>query len=166
MLPVVMGAPRDDYCALAPPNSFIHVDDFSSPAELAKYLNWLDLNDTAYASYFAWKDYGRIMHTDFSPSHPLTSTTTTTTTATTNTTTTTTNRSCSNLHAVPGPLDVDFQDDVYEWNLQDQTPMTCKKCAERGPPNFWSREPKRQQRSLDTRKLAGGLEGVWSFQET
>ncbi|VDN19413.1 unnamed protein product [Dibothriocephalus latus] len=48
----------------------------------------------------------------------------------------------------------------------DQTPMTCKKCAERGPPYFWSREPKRQQRSLDTRKLAGGLEGLWSFQET
>ncbi|BHF79387.1 Alpha-(1,3)-fucosyltransferase 7 [Sparganum proliferum] len=61
MLPVVMGAPRDDYCALAPPNSFIHVDDFESPAKLASYLNWLDRNDTAYASYFAWKAYGKIV---------------------------------------------------------------------------------------------------------
>ncbi|BHF67890.1 Alpha-(1,3)-fucosyltransferase 7 [Sparganum proliferum] len=61
MVPVVMGAPRESYCALAPPNSFIHVDDFSSPAELADYLNWLDRNDTAYASYFAWKAYGNLM---------------------------------------------------------------------------------------------------------
>ncbi|VDN39706.1 unnamed protein product [Dibothriocephalus latus] len=61
MIPVVMGAPRDDYCTLAPPNSFIHVDDFSSPAELADYLNWLDRNDTAYASYFAWKAYGKVV---------------------------------------------------------------------------------------------------------
>nr|VZI25356.1 unnamed protein product [Spirometra erinaceieuropaei] len=29
MLPVVMGASRDEYCAIAPPNSFIHVDDFA-----------------------------------------------------------------------------------------------------------------------------------------
>ncbi|KAL7056990.1 hypothetical protein AAHC03_019044 [Spirometra sp. Aus1] len=61
MLPVVMGASRDEYCAIAPPNSFIHVDDFASPAALAKYLNWLDRNDTAYASYFAWKAYGKIV---------------------------------------------------------------------------------------------------------
>nr|VZI11559.1 unnamed protein product [Spirometra erinaceieuropaei] len=61
MVPVVMGAPRESYCALAPPNSFIHVDDFSSPAELADYLNWLDRNDTAYASFFAWKAYGHLV---------------------------------------------------------------------------------------------------------
>ncbi|KAL7056942.1 hypothetical protein AAHC03_018989 [Spirometra sp. Aus1] len=61
MLPVVMGAPRSSYCALAPPNSFIHVDDFSSPADLADYLIWLDRNDTAYASYFAWQEYGKIV---------------------------------------------------------------------------------------------------------
>ncbi|VDN16201.1 unnamed protein product [Dibothriocephalus latus] len=60
MIPVVLGASREDYCAIAPPNSFIHVDDFSSPADLAEYLHWLDRNDTAYASYFAWKAYGKI----------------------------------------------------------------------------------------------------------
>ncbi|VDN16640.1 unnamed protein product [Dibothriocephalus latus] len=61
MLPVVMGASREVYCAVAPPNSFIHVDDFSSPAELADYLNWLDKNDDAYASYFAWQAYGKVL---------------------------------------------------------------------------------------------------------
>ncbi|KAL7056826.1 hypothetical protein AAHC03_019143 [Spirometra sp. Aus1] len=61
MIPVVMGAPRSSYCALAPPNSFIHVDDFLSPADLAAYLHWLDQNDTAYASYFVWQEYGKIV---------------------------------------------------------------------------------------------------------
>ncbi|BHF80195.1 Alpha-(1,3)-fucosyltransferase 7 [Sparganum proliferum] len=61
MLPVVMGAPRSSYCALAPPNSFIHVDDFPSPADLADYLTWLDQKDSAYASYFAWQEYGKIV---------------------------------------------------------------------------------------------------------
>ncbi|VDK74390.1 unnamed protein product [Dibothriocephalus latus] len=65
ILPVVMGAPREDYCAIAPPNSFIHVDDFSSPAQLAEYMNWLDQNDTAYASYFAWRAYGKIVVSSF-----------------------------------------------------------------------------------------------------
>ncbi|VDN10205.1 unnamed protein product [Dibothriocephalus latus] len=65
MLQVVMGAPRDDYCALAPPNSFINVDDFSSPAELADYLHWLDTNDNAYASYFAWKAHGKVVVSPF-----------------------------------------------------------------------------------------------------
>jgi hypothetical protein len=42
----------------SPPNSFIHVDDFSSPQELAKYLNYLDSNDTAYQDYLYWRfDY-------------------------------------------------------------------------------------------------------------
>ncbi|VDN12333.1 unnamed protein product [Dibothriocephalus latus] len=61
MVPVVMGAPRGDYCALAPPNSFIHVNNFSSPAEVASYLHWLDRNDTAYASDFSWKAYGNVV---------------------------------------------------------------------------------------------------------
>nr|VZI40529.1 unnamed protein product [Spirometra erinaceieuropaei] len=74
MLPVVMGAPRSSYCAMAPPNSFIHVDDFSSPADLADYLIWLDRNDTAYASYFAWQEYGKIVvHKEGDPLRPIVS---------------------------------------------------------------------------------------------
>ncbi|VDN14454.1 unnamed protein product [Dibothriocephalus latus] len=61
MVPVVLGAPREDYCRLAPPNAFMHVEDFSSPAKLASYLHWLDRNNTAYASYFAWKAYGKVV---------------------------------------------------------------------------------------------------------
>ncbi|KAG8191785.1 hypothetical protein JTE90_026820 [Oedothorax gibbosus] len=54
-VPVVMGAPKSDYQKLCPPNSFIHTGDFESPLELAKYLNFLMHNDTAYNFYFEWK---------------------------------------------------------------------------------------------------------------
>ena len=52
-----MGARRSTYERLAPPNSFIYADDFESPAELAKYLQSLMLDDELYNSYFAWKPY-------------------------------------------------------------------------------------------------------------
>lgn len=55
LVPIVMGGSREDYRRAAPPNSFIHVDDFASPAELAKYLRYLDGNDEAYNRYFDWK---------------------------------------------------------------------------------------------------------------
>ncbi|CAH8875883.1 unnamed protein product [Trichobilharzia szidati] len=58
VLPVVMGASIEEYQKVAPPHSFIHVDEFDSPEELAEYLKYLDKNDTAYNEYFAWHDKG------------------------------------------------------------------------------------------------------------
>jgi len=55
ILPVVMGARPEDYAAALPPHSYIHVDDFPSPQELAKYLLRLNANDTMYNEYFQWK---------------------------------------------------------------------------------------------------------------
>lgn len=55
VVPVVMGATREEYARLAPPHSFIHVEDFRDPQELAMYLVYLDGNATAYNEYFAWK---------------------------------------------------------------------------------------------------------------
>ena len=42
VLPIVMGARKEEYEAVAPYNSFIHVDQFKSPKELATYLLELD----------------------------------------------------------------------------------------------------------------------------
>jgi len=50
-----MGAPRRDYEAIAPANSFVHVDDFAGPRQLADYLRLLSDNDTLYNEYFAWR---------------------------------------------------------------------------------------------------------------
>ena len=53
IVPVVMGGA--DYKSLAIPNSYIDVQDFASPKNLAEYLLYLDGNDTAYREYFTWR---------------------------------------------------------------------------------------------------------------
>ncbi|TNN07845.1 Glycoprotein 3-alpha-L-fucosyltransferase A isoform 2 [Schistosoma japonicum] len=58
VIPVVMGASKQEVVRSAPPNSFIHVDDFNSAKELADYLHYLDRNKTAYNEYFKWYNHG------------------------------------------------------------------------------------------------------------
>ncbi|KAB7503106.1 Galactoside 3(4)-L-fucosyltransferase, partial [Armadillidium nasatum] len=53
IIPVVRGSA--DYSSIAPPHSYINVEDFKTPEELANYLIYLDKNDTAYMEYFSWK---------------------------------------------------------------------------------------------------------------
>jgi alpha-1,3-fucosyltransferase len=55
LLPIVLGG--SNYTQIAPPKSFINVDDFATPAELGKYLNFLAGNLTAYSEYFEWKQH-------------------------------------------------------------------------------------------------------------
>ena len=52
ILPIVMGARQEEYEAVAPFNSFIHVDQFKGPKELAMYLLELDKDDEKYNQYF------------------------------------------------------------------------------------------------------------------
>ena len=52
VIPVVMGARLEEYEAVAPYNSFIHVDQFKGPRELAEYLDQLDQDDDLYNEYF------------------------------------------------------------------------------------------------------------------
>ncbi|KAI5100971.1 alpha-(1,3)-fucosyltransferase 9-like, partial [Silurus meridionalis] len=54
-VPVVIGPPRDNYEEFIPADSFIHVDDFKTPQELAEYLTLLDQNQTLYEQYFNWR---------------------------------------------------------------------------------------------------------------
>lgn len=65
VLPVVMGAHPDDYKRVAPPGSFIHVEDFSGPEELAKHLHKLAAEDKEYNKYFRWKETGTFIDTKF-----------------------------------------------------------------------------------------------------
>merc|ERR1712007_73619 len=55
-VPVAVGGfSRAEYEAIAPPRSFIHIDDFGSVTELVQYLLYLDGNSSAYAEYHAWR---------------------------------------------------------------------------------------------------------------
>ncbi|CBY31970.1 unnamed protein product [Oikopleura dioica] len=40
---------------IAPPNSFIHAEQFDEAADLVYYLDFLDKNDTAYMEYHDWR---------------------------------------------------------------------------------------------------------------
>ncbi len=61
MVPIVLGAYKEDYLNIVPPQSYINVDDFRSIQELASYLKYLDKNDTAYAAHFAWRQFGELV---------------------------------------------------------------------------------------------------------
>ncbi|KAI4465622.1 alpha- 13 -fucosyltransferase [Holotrichia oblita] len=65
ILPIVMGARPEDYERSAPEGSYIHVDEFASPAELATYLHRLDKDNDLYNSYFRWKGTGEFINTYF-----------------------------------------------------------------------------------------------------
>ncbi|EDV97737.1 glycoprotein 3-alpha-L-fucosyltransferase A [Drosophila grimshawi] len=65
VLPIVMGARPEDYEVSAPRRSYIHVDEFASPKELAEYLHILDKDDELYNSYFKWKGTGEFINTYF-----------------------------------------------------------------------------------------------------
>ena len=65
MIPIVAGAHPDDYKKVAPLNSYIHVEDFLSPQQLANYLNLLNENDSLYNNYFQWKGTGEFINTYF-----------------------------------------------------------------------------------------------------
>ncbi|XP_063380712.1 glycoprotein 3-alpha-L-fucosyltransferase A [Cydia fagiglandana] len=65
VLPIVMGARPAEYAAAAPHNSYVHVEEFASPQELAAYLDRLDKDDALYNSYFKWKGTGEFINTFF-----------------------------------------------------------------------------------------------------
>nr|XP_057913374.1 alpha-(1,3)-fucosyltransferase 7-like isoform X2 [Doryrhamphus excisus] len=54
-VPVVLGAPLQDYKDVAPPHSFIHVDEFASVKELAEYLHNLAGDPERYGEYLRWR---------------------------------------------------------------------------------------------------------------
>ena len=45
---------------MAPPHSYINVEDFASIGELNQYLNYLVKNTSAYEEYFWWRDHYRL----------------------------------------------------------------------------------------------------------
>ncbi|XP_020795926.1 alpha-(1,3)-fucosyltransferase 7 [Boleophthalmus pectinirostris] len=65
-IPVVLGPPVEDYKAVAPPHSFIHVDDFASVKELGTYLQELAADRERYQEFFRWRQKWKVkLNTDW-----------------------------------------------------------------------------------------------------
>ncbi|XP_010194721.2 alpha-(1,3)-fucosyltransferase 7 [Colius striatus] len=63
-VPVVLGPPRANYEQFVPPDSFIHVDDFGSLAELATFLK--SINSSRYRQFFSWqRSFSVKLYTDW-----------------------------------------------------------------------------------------------------
>ncbi|XP_793716.2 glycoprotein 3-alpha-L-fucosyltransferase A [Strongylocentrotus purpuratus] len=60
-VPIVFGAPKADYERLAPPHSFIHLDDFKTVQEFIDYIHLLDRDQQKYLEYFSWRRLGHVM---------------------------------------------------------------------------------------------------------
>ncbi|CAF3334161.1 unnamed protein product [Rotaria socialis] len=56
-IPIVSGPEQKSFARVAPPNSFVHVDDYASDKELSVALNLIATNRTLYGKYHAWRRY-------------------------------------------------------------------------------------------------------------
>ncbi|KAL3968256.1 4-galactosyl-N-acetylglucosaminide 3-alpha-L-fucosyltransferase [Sarotherodon galilaeus] len=68
-VPVVLGPTRQDYEKIVQGDAFIHVDDFSSPKDLADYLLLLDKNEEMYLRYFEWRRHFKVKQFLFTAEH-------------------------------------------------------------------------------------------------
>lgn len=62
VIPVVFGAPLGDYRDVAPPHSFIHVDEFATIKALADYLKELAVDKKRYKEYLTWRRKWKIIN--------------------------------------------------------------------------------------------------------
>ena len=71
LVPIVWGPTKEDVLKVAPPNSFIHTEDFKTPSDLVKRLNYLNRNYTAYMEYHKWRDVSlkNVAPEDFADNH-------------------------------------------------------------------------------------------------
>ncbi|XP_062296048.1 4-galactosyl-N-acetylglucosaminide 3-alpha-L-fucosyltransferase 9 isoform X1 [Scomber scombrus] len=68
-VPVVLGPARQNYENFIEGDAFIHVDDFTSPKELADYLLLLDKNEEMYLRYFDWRRHFKVKKAYFWAEH-------------------------------------------------------------------------------------------------
>lgn len=56
-----MGAKSSDYQMLLPPESYINIEDFASPAVLAQFIYRLNATEE-YKDYFKWKQHFDVLN--------------------------------------------------------------------------------------------------------
>ena len=62
LVPIALGPSIKTYKEHLPPNSFIHVENFTSPVELVKYIKYLDSNSEAYSRHHDWREQYTVIY--------------------------------------------------------------------------------------------------------
>jgi alpha-1,3-fucosyltransferase len=62
VVPIVYGG--SNYSRFVPPHTYINVNDFETPKQLADYLRILVKNPALYVKYFWWKRYYKLSFPD------------------------------------------------------------------------------------------------------
>ena len=57
MVPIIYGASIENCQYHLPPNSFLHVNNFSNPKKLTEYIEYLSRNNDIYLRYHEWRKY-------------------------------------------------------------------------------------------------------------
>ncbi|KAJ8049078.1 Alpha-(1,3)-fucosyltransferase 4 [Holothuria leucospilota] len=70
-VPIVVGGTKEEYERLAPPNSFIHADDFPSIEALAKYIQTVAESEKFFNECFKWHKEGSVHQKSFHSRHPV-----------------------------------------------------------------------------------------------
>lgn len=68
-VPVVLGPSRQNYEEHIPADSFIHINDFATPKELAERLFYLDNSTSEYMKYFDWRNRFQVRMSGFGREH-------------------------------------------------------------------------------------------------
>ncbi|XP_038212080.1 4-galactosyl-N-acetylglucosaminide 3-alpha-L-fucosyltransferase FUT6-like [Zerene cesonia] len=61
-IPVIMGPKPDECDKILPPNSFLHINNFDKPRDLAKYIIHLSANDEALLNFHRWRNHFKIVN--------------------------------------------------------------------------------------------------------
>ncbi|KAG6445326.1 4-galactosyl-N-acetylglucosaminide 3-alpha-L-fucosyltransferase 9 [Manduca sexta] len=61
-IPIIRGPPLQDCQALLPPNSFIHVDNFLTPSDLAVEIINISKDDKKLLSYHLWRNHFKVVN--------------------------------------------------------------------------------------------------------
>lgn len=55
-IPIALGASMAEYEKYSPPNSYLHVRNFSDPAHLAEFIRRVDKDDNLFNQYHRWRE--------------------------------------------------------------------------------------------------------------
>jgi len=61
-IPIISGPERGNFERIAPPNSFLHIDDYETEVDLAKVLDQISTNRTLFQEYHQWRRFYDVLY--------------------------------------------------------------------------------------------------------